>query len=295
MLVKSLGIALLLFTLSGCTGTWQRIYNDDSQQAVSSSLVDYLYPNGQADNLQEAHAYATANATPLQLNLPLSVGIAFVPSHVRNTVLSEAEKTRLLTKVKQHFLQYDYVQSIQIIPEIYLRQGKGFQTLEQVARLYNVDLMALVSYDQIVHSDDTNLSLLYWTIVGAYLIPASEHNTQTFVDTVLFDVKTKQLLFRAPGIDKSTSHSTLVKSVQETRDIRLNSFQNAVTNMIVNLEDEMRLFKERLVKEKIATISYRTGYTGGGGGSVGWLALLVALFYGSRHLKNFLPRIFHHL
>jgi rhombotail lipoprotein len=73
------------------------------------------------------------------------------------------------------------------------------------------------------------------------------------------------------------------------------SFQNAVADMIVNLEDEMRQFKERLAKEKTATITYRTGYTGGGGGSVGWSVLLLALIFGSRRLKYFLPGIFQRL
>lgn len=62
--------------------------------------------------------------------------------------------------------------------------------MAQVARLYGVDVMALVSYDQVIHTDDTKASLLYWTIIGAYIIKGSQFDTATFVDTAVFDINT---------------------------------------------------------------------------------------------------------
>lgn len=48
--------------------------------------------------------------------------------------------------------------------------------LEQTSRLYDLDVFALVSWDQVVNTDGTMFSILYWTIVGGYVTPASEND-----------------------------------------------------------------------------------------------------------------------
>ena len=60
--------------IAGCTTMWQD-YSGTSRGGVSSSLVDYLYPDG-----EEPPPYS--EAVP-QLNIPLRVGLAFVPATVR--------------------------------------------------------------------------------------------------------------------------------------------------------------------------------------------------------------------
>ena len=95
-----------------------------------------------------------------------------------------------------------------MIPEAYLRTGRGFPTaLEQTARLYDLDVMALVSYDQVAHSAEGRPSFLCWTIVGAYVVKGNENDVHTFVDTAVFDVPTRKLLFRAPGVSETPSNS----------------------------------------------------------------------------------------
>jgi hypothetical protein len=54
-----------------------------------------------------------------------------------------------------------------MIADCYLRGHSGLQGLEGVQRLYGVDVVALVSYDRAVHTDENNGSLGYLTIVGA--------------------------------------------------------------------------------------------------------------------------------
>ena len=60
--------------------------------------------------------------------------------------------------------------------------------------------MALVSYDQVANTSEKTSSLLYWTIVGAYVVKGNKNDVQTFVDTAVFDMATRKLLFRAPGV-----------------------------------------------------------------------------------------------
>ena len=63
--------------------------------------------------------------------------------------------------VRDSFLGENFIREIEVIPDAYLRGGKGFTTLEQVGRLYNLDVMALVSYDQVAMSEDKAASILY--------------------------------------------------------------------------------------------------------------------------------------
>ena len=95
--------------IAGCSTMWQAS-SGTSRGGVSSSLVDYLYPDG-----EEPPPYS--EAVP-QLNIPLRVGLAFVPA-TRSTeypVLSEATKTELLGRVRQQFLDREYISEIEVIP-----------------------------------------------------------------------------------------------------------------------------------------------------------------------------------
>lgn len=261
-------VILMVTTMTGCMVHGQR--------GVSSNLVSYLYPDGKPVN----HA---ADQIP-HLKLPLRVGIAFIPeaSADFNQSLTAVEKDRLLEGVAKKFKQRPYVQSIEIIPEIYMRQGKGFNTVTQIAALHNLDVMALVSYDHVQSSEENALSLAYWTIVGAYIVPGETTQAQTFVDTAVFDVTTKKLLFRAPGAASDSKMHSAMSVGEKSRKLRNKTFDEAMGKMSMNLERELGEFKARVKEEKIATVSYRKGYSGGG--SYGWwgLGFLVLLVGFSR-------------
>ncbi len=265
MATRSWLLLLLVIALSGCTRAWHELGGDRNRGGVSSSLVDYLYLEG-----EEPPPY---DETVPQLNLPLRVGLAFVPSNsTRQTEgLSEAHKQVLLNRVKAAFQQREFISSIDIIPDTYLRSSRGFKTIDQIARIYGLDTIALVSYDQVVHTEDTKASILYWTIVGAYFIKGSKNNVQTFVDTSVFDVKTHKLLFRAPGIDERESTATLINTIEESRQQRTDSFDKAMENMTISLDSELNRFIDRVKQEKVATVVHRPGYSGGGATDVFFL------------------------
>lgn len=248
--IRNIAMALactLLFT--GCAAL-----QSVKQQGVASSLVDYLYPDGQVppDLIDEKPV----------LNLPLRIGLAFVPSNSRE--ISDKQKSELLEKIRAQFEQYDFIEQIVVIPDNYLSHRKGFTTVEQVARLYGVDIVALVSYDQVVFSRQNAGSLLYLTIVGAYAVPGDEQRVDTFVDTAVFDVRTRKLLFRAPGVDTQKDVSRLITVDAERIRISQESMAKAVTHMSANLDSELHRFKERVKAGKIAEVRIRKGYSGGG-------------------------------
>ena len=242
---------------TSCTNYWHQMLGTNAREGVSSSLVDYLYPDG------EIPPEFDKNIPNLQL--PLRVGLAFVPARSNNIEgLSEANKNSLLEKVKQSFSNREFIKEITIIPNTYLRAGSGFKTVDQVSRLYGLDVIALVSYDQVAHVDDTKSSILYWTIVGAYFVKGSKNDVQTFVDTAIFDIKTHKLLFRAPGISNKEATSTLINSSEEMRKAREESFTLAMSDMTNNLGSELDNFKERIKTDKSVTITHREGSGGGG-------------------------------
>jgi rhombotail lipoprotein len=255
--------ALLPLILAACTG----LFGAPARQGVSSSLVDYLYPKGEPPPAQSA-------AIP-HLQLPLKVGIAFVPSNASGQLsLPESERIRLLNDVKARFMGRDFIEEIAVIPEAYLRSSRGFESLEQTARLYGLDVMALVSYDQVTHSDERTAAFLYWTIVGAYTVKGNKNDVQTFVDTAVFDIPTRKLLFRAPGTSKVQGTSTLVGLERDLRARQQQGFEQAIADMTVNLDNELSVFKERIKTDQSVRVT--RAESSGGGGAVGFaiLALL---------------------
>lgn len=269
-------IILLAMSLTACSGMWHGQYG--SRSGVSSSLVDYLYPKGEVP--------PELDATVPRLNLPLRVGLAFVPTTgYSGQWFSEATKTELLAQVRLAFNDRQYIEHIEIIPDTYLRSSGGFDGMQQVARLYGVDVMALVSYDQVAATDETQASLLYWTIVGAYVIEGTQNEVQTFVDTAVFDVSSRQLLFRAPGTDKRESTTTLVESDEDLRKSRELGFAGAMANMTTNLTTELERFEEELENNSaVAEVAWEDGQGGGGAVGLFWLAFVTVCL--ARHRQR---------
>ncbi len=243
-----------IISLCGCSAA----FFGATERSTSSSLVDYLYPGDQ-------RPVVDPETTP-RLELPLRVGIAFVPTSRRSWGGSlqptEARKVELLEKVKAAFEGVDYVEDIQVIPSNYLASGGGFQALEQTSRLYDLDVFALVSWDQVVNTEDTPLSVLYWTIIGSYVIPASRNSVSTMLDTAVFDIRTRKLLLRAPGYDHASRQTTAIGSESGQQQISDASFESAVSKMSESLETEIDAFGERVKSDKSVQIAYSRDYSG---------------------------------
>ena len=260
-------VALLL---TGCSSLWN--WSGDTRSGDSSSLVDYLYPNGEIP--------PDVDGSVPYLELPLGVGIGFVPGRAGHGSISEATRMYLLEEVKAGFVDREYISHIEVIPDTYLRSSRGVTGMQQVARLYDLDVMVLVSYDQVAFSEENPSGFLYWTIIGAYVIKATSNEVQTFVDTAVFDVNTARLLFRAPGSDAISDRSTLVEAGETVRRARDDSIEAAMGEMTDNLSLELEHFQERIKNDP--TVAQTTWKEGSGGvGGVGCLllaALLISVY-----------------
>jgi rhombotail lipoprotein len=277
-MLRSRRLAFLLVAvtlLAGCTWMWLESEEAGQRKGVSSSLVDFLYPEGQVPP-------EYAEAIP-ELKLPLRAGVAFVPSAAEGeAALDEVTRQQLLETVKARFESRDYIAGIEVIPEQYMRARRGFQTLDQVARLYALDVIALVSYDQTSFTGDTPASFWYWTIVGAYVVKGSRNDVDTFLDIAVFDVPTHKLLMRAPGTSRIEAKTTAVEIGEELRENRIKGFRKANEDMTNNLEDVLDQFEAR-VKAREPTgvvIAHREGH--GGGAGAGGPAFLLLLLLAQR-------------
>ncbi|WP_281628830.1 rhombotarget lipoprotein [Vibrio sp. St2] len=267
---KILTILAALFAVSGCSGLHKQ------EETASSSLVDFLYP--------DTEDYQKHQPSTPHLTLPVNVGIAFVPSSGYSKLdLSAKRKHELLSKVRAEFSELKYVNRIEIISDSYLKKGGGFDNLKQLSRLYDVQVMALVSYDQVARNSENNAALLYWTIAGMYFIPGNDNSTQTFIDTAVFDIASSNLLFRAPGLSSVESLSTAVGIDDTFYKNSTEGFDLAVTDMITNLKLELDSFKVRIKEEKVAEVSYSENYSGGG--CVNWLVVLSLFLIASNRKK----------
>ena len=272
-------ITLILVTfLSGCAGL---------QIRTKSSVVDYLYPEGSETMVEPS--------IPV-LSIPLKVGIAFVPGKpdrssgkrlwtdaVGGGAFTEANKAELLEKIADNFRQYKFVSEIEVIPSVYLTAGGGFSNLEQIRTMYGIDIIALVSYDQVQFTDEGWLSFTYWTIIGAYIISGEKNDTSTMLDTAVFDIRSKKMLFRAPGTSNIKGSSTPINLNVELRADSMKSFEEAADNMIANLDKQLSSFRAKIKKnpEKVK-ITYSGGYSGGGysgGGIFGVIELLLMFLF----------------
>jgi rhombotail lipoprotein len=266
-LTTFLGIAVLL-GLSGCAD-FSCFSSCHRHSQNSTSLVDFLYPNGAEP--------PSADAQP-QLHLPLRIGLSFLPSNGIGTLdgPSAAQKEALLEQIRQRFISRKFVAEIIVIPDYYLEGKRGFEGLEGVQRLYNVDLMALVSYDQVAHEDANNWSLGYVTIVGAYVLKGTRHDVSTLVDLAVVDPATHSLVLRAGGVDSRHGNVTLMGEDRQLRQASQQGFAAATSQMIEHFDTALTAF-ETDVREGKAKVRVVSNDSHGGGGSLSpWLLLMLA-------------------
>lgn len=275
--------AAAIGALEGCT-SFNELFcapHCRAETRNSSSLVSFLYPNGEMPPAQDV--------VP-ELHLPLRVGLAFLPAQSPGNYadLDDAHKEQILERIRQHFADRKFVSEIVVIPDYYLKSGRGFAGLQGVQRLYNIDLMALVSYDQVTHRDDTNWSLSYLTIVGAFIIKGTDHDVSTMVDLAVVDPATHSLVLRAGGTDGTHGHSTMVQEQQVARLAGAESFDAASNQMIGNFEAALNSFEAsvRAGRANVRVVARNGSSTGGGGGIGAADAMMLAAIVAARGLKK---------
>lgn len=214
-----------LLAFSGCA-TWY----SPRQVHRRSSLLEYLAPHG-----------TIRHGGPARLQLPLKIGIAFVPA--RGVALDAGSEERLLEIVAKSFAGRPWVGAIRTIPSEYLEPGGGYDNLQQVASLMDVDVVALASVDQIQNNDPTVLSILYLSVVGEYIVPGDRNSTHTMIDVGVVDVGSRSFLFRAAGRSHISGTAAPVDRDRVLRGKSDEGFTRAMADLTTNLDRHVEELK----------------------------------------------------
>lgn len=242
-----------LAALAGCASI-----DSKTQQRQVASLIGYLFPG--KDMPAEA---STAKAV---IKVPFRIGVAFVPDNGSPEFrLSETDRLRLAGQVREAFASFPFLSSIEAVPSLYLEKGGGFDNLQRVAALLRLDVVALISYDQVQYAGANKWSFTYWTGVGAYLVEGDKYDVLTAVETAVFDVASRRMLMHAAGTSTVKGESTWVGFAERSRAARTQSFDTAVGQMIGNLRSEVQAFRERAPRDPSIELVLPPGYNPGAG------------------------------
>ncbi len=247
-LVALLLSGLVFAALAGCASM-----EGSTKQRQVASMLSFLFPGKEAG--------AAASAEVAVIKVPFRIGVAFVPDNSNPAFrLSEADRLRLAGQVRDAFAHYPFVQAIEAVPSLYLEPGGGFENLDRVAQLLRLDVIALISYDQVQYAGANKWSFLYWTGVGAYLVEGDQYDVMTAVETAVFDVKSRKMLMHAAGTATVKGQATWVGFAERSRAARTESFDKSVAQMIELLRREVQGFRERAPKDPTIRLVLPPGY-----------------------------------
>jgi rhombotail lipoprotein len=281
--IRLLGTALLALTLSGCglLGGDSCVFHCGQRTQASTPLVEFLY--GDDQKVPKRDAVVT-------LNLPIRVGLAFLPSRTGNPNdgPTAAQREKILGSIRQNFAGLPYVAEIVPVPSYYFDysadgrgRGSGMQQLEQLARLQRLDLMALISYDQRSSTSENRTAITYLTIVGGMIFEGTRNETRTVIDLAVVEPVGRSLVLRAGGVSSGSKSSAAIDQSHALARQQRVGFDQATEQLIANFRTELADFETR-VRAGTADVKVvrqpRASGGGGGGGALDWM--MVALLFG---------------
>ena len=218
-----------------------------------SSLMDYLSSGEpKADPAGEA-----------AVQLPLAVGIAFLPggstygtgsafpkSSRGASYITPEQEQNLANELQASFASKPWVRSLQVIPSLYLSERGGFRDVEKVAALNNVEVMVLVSLNQVQFTDPKWYSWTYWTGLGAYTFKGDKNDTSTYVDAAVFHVPSRSMLFRAAGTSTVKGSATWAQRDEKLRVKSIESLHLAMAALCQHLDEAAASFREDALQGK---------------------------------------------
>jgi rhombotail lipoprotein len=248
-------ICLGIVPLSGCGHyTTQR----------TSNLLTYLHP-GETQTVEASKDIARTSLP--NIPVPIRLGIAFVPEsrtitsggNIKIEPLTEKFKMEMMRELTAQLRQYSTFAGIEEIPSTYLKVGGSFANLDQIHTMTGVDVIGLVSYDQVQFTDRGLVSLLYWTGIGWYFVPGEKNDTNTMMDAALYHIPTRKPLLRATGQSGVYRYSTPMNQSQNLRDDSEHGFKDAVHMLAATFKEQLDLLKPKLVQAAAGSPSAGAG------------------------------------
>ncbi|HEU4591123.1 MAG TPA: rhombotarget lipoprotein [Steroidobacteraceae bacterium] len=273
--LRLFAVAAFTLLLGGCgilSGN-ECLFRCGEQRAASTPLVRFLYGDDRPVPQKDA---------TVTLQLPIRVGLAFLPGRTGNPDEGPTpiERERILGSIRSSFADLPYVSEIVPVPSYYFdaRRDDGMQQLEQLARLQNLDLVALISYDQRTQVSENRRSFAYLTIVGALVVRGNHNETQTIVDLAVVEPTRGSLVLRAGGVSSTANTVTAIDQPGKLRKQQRVGFDQATDALIANFRTELTDFEARVRAGTADVKVVKQARGGGGAGALDplWLVLLLA-------------------
>ncbi len=240
---------LVAMAITGCASM-----EKTTRQRQVASALSFLFPGSeQTPSMPDQVA---------EIKVPFRIGVAFVPDNSDPQFrLPESDRMKLAGEVRDAFSRYPFVSEIVAVPSMYLEPGGGFANIDRVAALLKLDVIALVSFDQVQNAGATGWSFWYWTGIGAYVINGDQYDILTAVETAVLDIRSRRLLMRASGISNVKGTATMVGFSERAREARTHGFDEAIREMIGKLHSEVKTFRERAPKDQSIRLILPPGYS----------------------------------
>lgn len=144
------------------------------------------------------------------LVFPSTIAILMVPSPDTNMVPNSTLRLAA-EELKQELLKNDkYINGVIVVSNSDIKEKITLKTLR---KMYGVDIVAIISYQQDQRSSRNSfLSFLDLAIVPAYTIPSVKVTTSTVVDGKIVHIPSNAIIFRASGLNERSTHMTPVSS-----------------------------------------------------------------------------------
>lgn len=216
-LLGALGLSLLLASAASAT------------PIVTSSLKSLVLPHTDTARIIEP--------LPAQLQPPLGVGVALTPPINPVGTVYYKDQVNLLQAVADRLSKSRYVSHTEIIPNHYVKRCQNFSCFSAIEKQFDVQAIALVSYDQIQFRADDHATRQLNLLTGKQLFEGRPGEIHTRVNTSIFTTRDQHFLLSASGFQVTRTVSGQPPESNEPA-LKLKRAQRA---MVKNLRRQLRL------------------------------------------------------
>ncbi|MBM3986107.1 MAG: hypothetical protein FJ296_10555 [Planctomycetes bacterium] len=159
----------------------------------------------------------------------------------------EAYKALVLEQMAGAFRGQPVVGDIEIVPSFHLSGASAPELVASVRATFDVDVVALVSYD-LQHSHRENgWAFLYLALLPIVFAPGSEVDSQLLPDTAVYRADNAALLFRAAGTSTGHDSFALVYRDEHAQAVTEDCIARAREELVPRLRQELAGFATRIV------------------------------------------------
>jgi len=197
---------------------------------------------------------------PTSLPVPARIALAFVPEvNARGTSsegisswatgpLPEAFKAKVLENLADAFRKESFIGPIEVVPSFYLGGRTAPEIVASVRATFDVEAVALVTYDLQHFNRINGWSLTYVALVTMMFVPGNELSSHLYLDTAVY-WSNGALLFRASGSAGNKEAFALPYYDDSAQVQTERCFADATADLVPKLRREIEKFAQRIKAE----------------------------------------------